>query len=109
MLFGRGIYFFEFPVVSLMYGSGLLLCKVLLGTCETFHPRGEIPGDIPDMFDSRVIIKDGMGIVHVVKNPAQILPYCRIKLKSQSLVPAVPTKTKIIRTTTHNLEMNNSE
>ena len=99
MLFGRGIYFSELPGVSLMYGSGVLLCKVLLGACETFHPRGEIPGDIPDMFDSREIIKDGMGIVHVVKKTAQILPYCIIKLKTQSLTPH---KNMIIRTTEYN-------
>ena len=97
MLFGRGIYFSELPGVSLMYGRGLLLCKVLLGKCETFHPRGEIPGDIPEMFDSREIIKNGMGIVHVVKNTEQILPYCIIKLKSQSLTPPVPAKNIIIR------------
>jgi len=109
MLFGRGVYFSELPGVSLLYGSGLLLCKVLLGSCETFHPRGEIPGDIPDMFDSREIIKDGMGIVHVVKKTAQILPYCIIKLKSQSLSPIIPAKNIIIRTTRYNLGMNNTQ
>merc|ERR1711923_147256 len=31
MMFGRGVYFSEMPSVSLMYGNGLLLCKVMLG------------------------------------------------------------------------------
>ena len=31
------------------------------------------------------VIKDGVGIVHVVKKPCQILPYCIIKLKNEAL------------------------
>ena len=86
MLFGRGIYFSALPGVSLMYGSGLILCKVILGHCEQFQPRGVVPADIPTMFDSREVIKDGVGLVHVVKKPSQILPYCIIKLKKDSVM-----------------------
>ena len=93
MLFGRGIYFSELPDVSLMYGSGLLLCKVLVGSCEMFQPRGEIPPGIPDTFDSREVIKDGVGIVHVVKKPSQILPYCVIKLKQESISSIITAHT----------------
>ena len=87
-MFGEGIYFSEMPAVSLMYGNGLVLCKVLLGDCETFSP---LPGvaeqpEIPDQFDSRnVKTRDGSGVIHVVKRPAQILPYCIIQLKNDSL------------------------
>ena len=46
-----------------MYGSGLLLCKVIVGKCELIKPQGEIPPEIPDEFDSREVIKDGVGVV----------------------------------------------
>ena len=87
-IFGEGIYFSEMPAVSLMYGNGLLLCKVVLGYCETFRP---LPGtakqpDIPEQFDSRkVLADDGSGVIHVVKGPSQVLPYCVINLKNESL------------------------
>merc|ERR550532_1926532 len=47
MMFGRGVYFSEIPAVSLMYGNGLLLCKVMLGKCETFKPQGSTPPGHP--------------------------------------------------------------
>ena len=86
-MFGEGIYFSEMPAVSLMYGNGLVLCKVLLGDCETFTPRpGTVQPDIPDQFDSREVkTRDGSGVIHVVKRPAQVLPYCIIQLKNESL------------------------
>ena len=40
MLFGRGLYMSPLPGVSLMYGETLLLCKVLLGKCQTYQPTG---------------------------------------------------------------------
>jgi len=40
MLFGRGLYMSPLPGVGLMYGQTLLLCKVLLGKCQTYHPTG---------------------------------------------------------------------
>merc|ERR1719466_733319 len=60
-----------------------------------FKPKGEIPQDIPDMFNSREVIKDGVGVLHVVKKPSQILPYCVIKLRDESL----PTMTKTVTKT----------
>ena len=86
MMFGKGVYFSEMPSVSLMYGNGLVLCKVMLGSCEVFRPQGISPPDIPDEFDSREIqATDKLGVIHVVKNPIQILPYAVIQLKGQSL------------------------
>ena len=87
MMFGRGVYFSELPAVSLMYGNGLILCRVLLGNCQEYRPvaTGEQP-DIPQGFDSRqVITKDGSSVIHVVKETPQILPYCVIQLKNDSI------------------------
>ena len=87
-IFGEGIYFSEMPAVSLMYGNGLLLCKVILGDCEIFRPctgTTKQP-DIPEQFDSRkVLAGDGSGVIHVVKRPSQVLPYCVVNLKNESL------------------------
>ena len=86
MMFGRGVYFSEIPSISLMYGNGLVLCKVMLGDCEMFKPQGSAPEDIPAQYDSREVrSSENDGVIHVVKRPAQILPYCVIKLKNQSL------------------------
>ena len=35
MLFGQGVYLSSLPGVSLMYGDGLLLCRVILGRQST--------------------------------------------------------------------------
>ena len=86
-LFGEGIYFSQYPAVSLMYGNGLILFKVLLGNCELFTPKplSEQP-EIPEMFDSREVrAADGSSVIHVVKKPSQVLPYCVVKLKDVSL------------------------
>merc|ERR1712004_451029 len=115
MMFGRGVYFSELPAVSLMYGNGLILCRVLLGNCQEYRPvaSGEQP-DIPRGFDSRqVITKDGSSVIHVVKETSQILPYCVIQLKNDSIssnyrkpcpTPSVscttPTNTTTTMTTT---------
>ena len=86
-LFGEGIYFSEMPAVSLMYGNGLVLCRVILGDCETFTPlHSTVQPDIPAQFDSREVkARDGSGVIHVVKRPAQVLPYCIIQLKNEAL------------------------
>ena len=83
--FGHGIYFSELPGVSLMYGTGLLLCKVILGKSQRYIPNGSPPPEIPDEFDSRVVIKDGIEVVTVVKNPAQILPYCIMNIRQERI------------------------
>ena len=86
-VFGEGIYFSDMPAISLMYGNGLILCKVLLGECEVFDPQPcRKQPEIPDEFDSREVrAADGSAVIHVVKKPSQILPYCVIKLKKESL------------------------
>ena len=86
-VFGKGIYFSEVPAVSLMYGNGLVLCKVLLGNCEQFTPQ-PLPNqpEIPEGFDSREVkAMEGSSVIHVVKKPSQILPYCVIQLKNEAL------------------------
>ena len=87
MMFGRGIYFSELPAVSLMYGNGLILCKVLLGNCQDYRPVASgVQPDIPDGLDSRqVITKDDSPVIHVVRETSQILPYCVIQLKNDAI------------------------
>ena len=93
-LFGKGIYFSQYPAVSLMYGNGLILFKVLLGNCELFTPKplSKQP-EIPEIFDSREVrAVDGSSVIHVVKEPSQVLPYCVVQLKSESLSSEYPTQ-----------------
>ena len=86
-VFGEGIYFSEMPAVSLMYGNGLILCKVLLGNCQLFSPQPEAKQpEIPESFDSRAVIAmEGSSVIHVVKKPSQVLPYCVVQLKNEAL------------------------
>merc|ERR1719410_3340353 len=106
MMFGRGVYFSEIPAISLMYGNGLLLCKVMLGDCQLFRPQGSAPEEIPVQYDSREVrAVDKQGVIHVVKNPAQILPYCVIQLKNQSLSSQFVKPNK---TTCNNVSNNNT-
>ena len=88
MLFGRGVYFSPLPGVSLMYGEGLVLCKVLLGKTELYHPQGQTPPAIPENYDSREVIRDGLAVINVVSSVDQILPYCIINVKQQLLSQA---------------------
>ena len=84
MVYGRGVYMSEFPGVSLMYGNGLLLCKVLLGSIETVS-MADICSKAQSMvetFDTREVVKDGVTVMHVIKNSDQILPYCVINLQN---------------------------
>ena len=86
-LFGEGIYFSQYPAVSLMYGNGLILFKVLLGNCELFTPKplSKQP-EIPEIFDSREVrASDGSSVIHVVKKPSQVLPYCVVKFNNEAL------------------------
>ena len=83
MVYGRGVYMSEFPGVSLMYGNGLLLCKVLLGSVETVSmvDISDRTQSIGENFDTREVVKDGVTVMHVIKNSDQILPYCVINLQ----------------------------
>jgi len=86
ILFGKGVYFSELPGVSLMYGENLILCKVLLGKCQKYYPNGLTPPEIPEEFDSRVIIREGLEVVTVVKKASQILPFCIVNIKKGRIV-----------------------
>ncbi|XP_013775656.1 uncharacterized protein LOC106460493 [Limulus polyphemus] len=73
--YGAGIYFSEFPTVSLFYGKGLLLCKVLLG--KSYKCDNTMAGAPLQLgYDSHInqTDEDGRGKVIVVFNPNQILP-----------------------------------
>ena len=86
-VFGEGVYFSEMPALSLMYGNGLILCKVLPGSCEIFNPKPELKQpEIPGVFDSREVkAPEGSSVIHVVRKPSQVLPYCVIQLKNGAL------------------------
>ena len=45
-----------------MYGEKLLLCKVILGKIQFYKPDGSTPPEIPEDFDSRVILRDGLEV-----------------------------------------------
>jgi len=93
MLFGTGTYFSELPGVSLMYGECLLLCKVLLGKIQRYHPNGQPPPEIPEGFDSRIVVRDGLDVVTVVKKPSQILPFCIVNIKRERIEQSGPIPT----------------
>ena len=73
--YGRGIYFSEFPDVSLGYGQQLLLCKVLPG-------KERQPGSDPQDMESIIVRADegGRGEMVVIGNVDQILPCYVINL-----------------------------
>jgi len=72
---GKGVYFSEFPDISLGYGPGLLLCRAMLG--RTYTGSG-----MPDGWDSKLVSPDdqGKGQMVVVPNTEQILPAFIIRL-----------------------------
>ena len=73
--YGRGIYFSEFPDISLGYGKSLLLCMVLPG--RSFDCVGSMSNaSLQAGFDSHRVQKDedGMGQMLVIFNVDQILP-----------------------------------
>jgi len=72
---GKGVYFSEFPDISLGYGTGLLLCRVMLG--RTYTGSG-----MPEDWDSKLVSPDqqGKGQMVVVPNTEQILPAFIISL-----------------------------
>jgi len=72
---GKGVYFSEFPDISLGYGAGLLLCRVMLGRTYTGH-------GLPPGWDSKLVSPDteGKGQMVVIPNTKQILPAFIIRL-----------------------------
>ena len=75
--YGHGIYFSEFPDVSIGYGSGLILCNILPGKsycCDQGLQNNRIqPG-----YDSNIVRphqdQQGRAEMVVIDNPDQILP-----------------------------------
>ncbi len=39
---GRGIHFSEFPNVALGFGNGLILCRVLPGSCHNISGKAKV-------------------------------------------------------------------
>ena len=68
---GFGIYFSEFPDISIGYGSGLILCKILPGRSY----RGDT---MPSGYDSNIVAPhehhQGRADMVIIGNPDQILP-----------------------------------
>ena len=74
---GRGIYFSEFPDVSIGYAQGsnqLLLCRVLPG--KSYDGSAGVMGNIPHGYDSIRVSQgsQGQGWAIVIDNADQILP-----------------------------------
>ena len=86
MIFGKGVYLTELPTLSLMYGNGLLLCKVLPGNCETLTNQTDKQLPFDKKYDSREIKNSsGIRVMQVIRRTSQVLPYCIISLKPKSL------------------------
>ena len=92
-MYGKGIYFSDFPSKSLRYGEALLLCKVILGKEEVVQ-LGCKPVTSDEYFklhyDSRKMVngvdkKDGPANIYMVPSPRQILPCYVIYLKKKGI------------------------
>ncbi|XP_048576294.1 uncharacterized protein LOC5506123 [Nematostella vectensis] len=77
--YGRGNYFSEFPEISMGYGDGLLLCRVLPGR-EWVDSSGR---DILQGYNSKKVLQlqrgqpaaNAFGDMVIIENSDQILPY----------------------------------
>lgn len=78
--YGKGNYFSEFPAVSLKYGDGLLLCRILPG--EEYVNSDDC--DIPPGYNSKKVllreipgtdIANASGEMIIIENSNQILPF----------------------------------
>ena len=81
--YGAGIYFSEFPSVSLCYGKSILLCKVLPGkSFDVSLGKSMLGAPLETGYDSHRVKKDeeGRGYALVIFNPDQILPCYVINL-----------------------------
>ncbi len=88
-LHGYGIYFSEFPDLSLGYGQGLLLCRVLPGRVQKMSDGAMLNRDRFDSLQTDSIDPSGdsnsissAGSIHVIAHPDQVLPYCRIYFRN---------------------------
>jgi len=87
-VFGKGIYFSDFPHIGLCYGRTLLLCRVLTGRIKKTNNHVNSNDDIQNQneYDSKSVnIKIHNKIeyseIRVIKNSNQILPHCIIFLQ----------------------------
>ena len=81
-VYGRGNYFSEFPSVSLRYGKGLLLCRILPGN-EFVDSTPNI--NIPEGYNSKKVrpqqdnpvasVSNLSGEMIIIENSDQILPF----------------------------------
>ena len=78
--YGRGNYFSEFPSISLAYGNGLLLCRILPGK-EFVDTSGS---DIPVGYNSKKVLlsnqpggaaANASGEIIIIEKSDQILPF----------------------------------
>ena len=80
--YGKGNYFSEFPAVSLGYGDGLLLCRILPGK-EYVNSTN---CDIPPSYNSKKVLRsqptgdsaaaaNASGDMIIIENSDQILPF----------------------------------
>ena len=87
--YGKGIYLSSYSGVALMYGNNILVCKVILGKCETIgmNESPSVIREIPEEYDSRKVTQNDGKDAHVcvVKEAHHILPYCVITLKNKNL------------------------
>ena len=78
--YGKGNYFSEFPAVSLKYGDGLLLCRILPGKEYVNSDDCNIP---PEYNSKKVLLRDlpgtdianASGEMIIIENSNQILPF----------------------------------
>ena len=87
--FISGIYFSQFPAVSLAFGQ-IILCRVLPGRIEEAIElkHGSLQNtEIGADFDSRRVVGilwndiPGKSVVHIVKDRDRVLPFCVIHLE----------------------------
>ena len=80
--YGKGNYFSEFPAVSLGYGDGLLLCRILPGKEYVDSTHCDIPQD----YNSKKVLRsqrtgdsaaaaNASGDMIIIENSDQILPF----------------------------------
>ncbi|XP_046848921.1 NFX1-type zinc finger-containing protein 1-like [Xenia sp. Carnegie-2017] len=76
--YGRGNYFSEFPEVSIGYGDGLLLCRILPG--KEFVDSSS--ANVPSGFNSKKVLLGksnpatrAFGKIIIIENSDQILPF----------------------------------
>ena len=80
--YGKGNYFSEFPAVSLGYGDGLLLCRILPGKEYVDSTHCDIPQD----YNSKKVLRSQLtggsaaaanasGEIITIENSDQILPF----------------------------------